>query len=389
MRIKTDGIIKFFISVIGITIIALVLKELNHVFIPLIIALFLYFFFEPLNNFLESKKIPHFLITLLDIAITLLILYSVGRIIFDSFIQFSEGLPEYTKKLSEIIRNLSKEIGIKDPFFRYFSFEKLVKSIDLQGLAGGLFASTMNILGSVLFVLFFFVFVLSGEKTIYNAIKHYYINKKIKPQIKKIKNSKADNLDSHSLEDFEKELKIIRDQKETELENTFREITIQIQKYIITKFVINLLAGVITSLVLYLYGLDYPIIWGVFVFLLNFIPTIGSALALIFPVLFSLVQFDTLSSALFIVLIMASIQTLAFNMAEPMIMGNRLNLNPIIILLSVLIWGYIWGIVGMLLAVPITAIIKIIISNSQSENLLFISDIMSHKEIGRERSKES
>lgn len=380
MKNKTDGIIKFFVSIIGITIVAIVLKELSHVFIPFIIALFLYFFFEPFNNFLESKKIPGFLITLLDIAITVLVLYFVGKLIFDSFIQFSEGFPEYTKKLSETIRNISKEIGIKDPFFRYFSFEKLIKSIDLQSLAGGLFTSTMDLLGSVLFVLFFFVFVLSGEKTIYDAIKHYYIHKKVKPQIKKIKKSKVDNLDQQSQKDFEKELQIIKDQKENELENTFKEITTQIQKYIITKFVINLSAGALTTFVLYSYGLDYPIIWGVFVFILNFIPTIGSALALIFPVLFSLVQFDTFSSAIVVLILMASIQTLAFNMAEPMIIGNRLNLNPLIILLSVLIWGYIWGIVGMLLSVPITAIIKIIISNSKSETLIFISDIMSHRQ---------
>lgn len=381
MKIKTDGVIKFFITIIGITIIALVLKELSHVFIPFIIALFLYFFFEPLNNFLESKKIPGFIITLLDIAITVLILYTVGRVIFDSFVQFSEGFPEYAKKLSEIVRNISKELGIRDPFFRYFSFEKLVKTIDFQSLAGGLFTSTLDLLGSILFVLFFFVFVLSGEKTIYEAIKHYYIHKRVKPEIKKIKKAKSDELNESLKQEFDSELQMIKNQKEIELENTFREITSQIQKYIITKFLINIAAGAITTFALYLYGLDYPIIWGLFVFLFNFIPTIGSAAALILPVLFSLVQFGTLTSSLIVILIMASIQTLAFNMAEPMIIGNRLNLNPIIILLSVLIWGYIWGIVGMLLSVPITAIIKIIISNSQSHNLSFISDIMSQKRV--------
>ncbi len=381
MKIKTDGVVKFFITIIGITIIALVLKELSHVFIPFIIALFLYFFFEPLNNFLESKKIPGFIITLLDIAITVLILYTVGRVIFDSFVQFSEGFPEYAKKLSEIVRNISKELGIRDPFFRYFSFEKLVKTIDFQSLAGGLFTSTLDLLGSILFVLFFFVFVLSGEKTIYEAIKHYYIHKRVKPEIKKIKKAKSDELNESLKQEFDSELQMIKNQKEIELENTFREITSQIQKYIITKFLINIAAGAITTVALYLYGLDYPIIWGLFVFLFNFIPTIGSAAALILPVLFSLVQFGTLTSALIVILIMTSVQTLAFNMAEPMIIGNRLNLNPIIILLSVLIWGYIWGIVGMLLSVPITAIIKIIISNSQSHNLTFISDIMSQKRV--------
>lgn len=379
MKKESNGFIKFFITTIGITIIAIVLRELSHIFIPLIIALFLYFFFEPLNNFLESKKIPGLFVTLLDIAITILIFYSVGRVIFDSFVQFSEGFPEYSKKLSEIVRNVSKDLGIKDPFFRYFSFDKLVKSIDLQSLAGGLFTSTMDLLGSVLFVLFFFVFVLSGEKNIYEAIKSYYIQKKVKPELKKILGEKSNDIEDNIQNELKVELNQIKIQKETELENTFKEITIQIQKYIITKFLINLLAGGITTLSLHLYGLDYPVIWGLFVFLFNFIPTIGSAAALLLPVLFSAVQFDSLSSTLFVLIIMIIIQTVAFNVAEPMVIGNRLNLNPLIILLSVLIWGYIWGIVGMLLSVPITAIIKIIISNSKSENLVFLSDIMSQK----------
>jgi AI-2 transport protein TqsA len=76
---------------------------------------------------------------------------------------------------------------------------------------------------------------------------------------------------------------------------------------------------------------------------------------------------------------MAGIQTLAFNVAEPMILGKRLNLNPLLILLSVLVWGYIWGIVGMLLSVPLTAIIKIIISNSTSPNMQFFEQLMSQE----------
>jgi predicted PurR-regulated permease PerM len=377
MKQKTESGVNFFIIVVGLIAVALALRELSHIFIPLIIALFLYFFFEPLNNFLESKKIPSFLITILDIVITVLLLYGVGRVIFDSFLHFSEGFPEYAKKLSEVVRNISKELGIRDPFFRYFSFEKLVKTIDLQSLAGGLFTSTMDLLGSVLFVLFFFVFVLSGEKTIYEAIKNFYIHKKIRPLTTNEANSNEHNTISST--DFESRLSSVRIQKEQELENTFKEITLQIQNYIIAKFLVNLSAGVVTTVILKLYGLDYPIIWGLFVFLFNFIPTIGSAAALLFPVVFSLVQFDSFSSTVMVLIFMVIIQTVAFNIVEPMIVGNRLNLNPLIILLSVLIWGYIWGIVGMLLSVPITAIIKIIVSNSQSPNLLFISDLMSQR----------
>lgn len=378
-KVYSDNTTKFFITIIGLVVIAIVLKELSHIFIPLVIAIFLYFVFAPLNNFLSAKKFPGFLITILDLIITILILYSAGRIVVDSLLQFADGLPTYGDKLNSIVRDIARELNIRDPFFRKFDLEQTIQRLDYKSLAGGIFSSTINLAGSVLFVLFFFVFVLSGEKTIYEAIKNYYVFRKVKPQFKKIKKSLYT---SHQIADrsIETELQSERLLREKQLAETFNTITDQIQRYIIAKFGLNLIAGIITSVALSITGLDFPIVWGLFVFLFNFIPTIGSAAALVLPVLFALVQFDSTSSAFLIAIVMAVIQTLAFNLAEPMIIGRRLNLNPLLILLSVLIWGYIWGIVGMLIAVPITAIIKIILSNSKSNYLKFLSNLMSQSQ---------
>ncbi len=378
-KVYSDNTTKFFITIIGLVVIAIVLKELSHIFIPLVIAIFLYFVFAPLNNFLSAKKFPGFLITILDLIITILILYSAGRIVVDSLLQFADGLPTYGDKLNSIVRDIARELNIRDPFFRKFDLEQTIQRLDYKSLAGGIFSSTINLAGSVLFVLFFFVFVLSGEKTIYEAIKNYYVFRKVKPQFKKIKKSLYT---SHQIADrsIETELQSERLLREKQLAETFNTITDQIQRYIIAKFGLNLIAGIITAIALSIVGLDFPIVWGLFVFLFNFIPTIGSAAALVLPVLFALVQFDSTSSAFLIAIVMAVIQTLAFNLAEPMIIGRRLNLNPLLILLSVLIWGYIWGIVGMLIAVPITAIIKIILSNSKSNYLKFLSNLMSQSQ---------
>jgi AI-2 transport protein TqsA len=131
---------------------------------------------------------------------------------------------------------------------------------------------------------------------------------------------------------------------------------------------------------LYLFGVDYPVVWGLFTFLFNFIPTIGSAFALILPVLFTILQFDSLGITIGVILFMITVQTVSFNLIEPIAIGRRLNLNPLVILLSVLIWGWIWGIIGMLLSVPLTAVINIILANSDSKNLNFISELMSKGE---------
>ena len=378
-EIQTDGTIKFFITIIGLVVIAIVLKELSSIFIPLVIAIFLFFVFSPLNTFLTNKKVPMFIITLLDIAITFGVLYGVGRIVVDSFFQFADGLPIYSEKLSNMFKVTTVSWGVTDPFFTEFSFDQLLAKLNLQNIAGGIFSSTVSLLGSVLFVLFFFLFVLSGNEAIYKSIKHRYVFKKVHPELEKIKKNlqhKDSSVDEQKLlDEFQKE----RQLREEQLEATFKKITEQIQRYIIAKVGVNLIAGIITTIVLSIIGIDFPIVWGLFVFLFNFIPTIGSAAALVFPVLFTLVQFDSVGTMLLVLALMAGIQTLAFNVAEPMILGKRLNLNPLLILLSVLLWGYIWGIVGMLLSVPLTAIIKIIISNSTSPNMEFFEHLMSQE----------
>lgn len=376
-KTQTDGTTKFFITIIGLVVIALVLRELSNIFIPLVIAVFLYFVFSPLNEWLSNKNFPMFIITILDIIIIGILLYVVGKVIVDSFSQFAQGLPNYGNKLSNIVRNVSISWGLTDPFFTEFSFDQLLAKLNLQNIAGGIFSSTFNLLGSILFVLFFFVFVLSGNKTLYEAIKHRYVYKKVSPELKKIKRNLQQ---SEHIEDEQKVLDEFHHERvlrEKQLEDTFKKITEQIQRYIIAKVGINLLAGVATTIVLSIIGVDFPIVWGLFVFLFNFIPTIGSALALILPVLFTIVQFDSFGTVLLVLIVMAGLQTLAFNVFEPMVIGKRLNLNPLLILLSVLIWGYIWGIIGMLFSVPLTAIIKIIISNSSSPNMEFFEQLMS------------
>ena len=378
-KIQTDSTTKIFIAIIGLVVIGIVLRELSHIFIPLVIAIFLFFVFSPLNTWLSNKKVPMFIITLLDIVITFSVLYGVGRIVVDSFLQFGEGLPIYSEKLSNIVRTTAATWGVTDPFFTQFSFDQLLTKLNLQNIAGGFFSSTVSLLGSVLFVLFFFLFVLSGNESIYKSIKHRYVFKKVHPELKKIKKNLHHNdasVDEQKLlDEFQRERKL----REEQLETTFKKITEQIQRYIIAKVGVNLVAGTITTIALSIIGVDFPIVWGLFVFLFNFIPTIGSAAALVFPVLFTLVQFDSIGTMILVLALMAGIQTLAFNVAEPMILGKRLNLNPLLILLSVLVWGYIWGIVGMLLSVPLTAIIKIIISNSTSPNMEFFEQLMSQE----------
>ena len=150
-RVLGDPVEKFFISVIGIVLISSVLKELQHIFIPFVIAYFLFFIFEPLNSFLEKKKFPSFILTLLDIIIVVSIVWGFSRIIIDAFSQFGNELPIFESKLNNIISSSAVTLGITDPMLTEFKLTEVLQTLDCGGLASGFFSSTISIFSSVFF----------------------------------------------------------------------------------------------------------------------------------------------------------------------------------------------------------------------------------------------
>ncbi|PIW68950.1 MAG: hypothetical protein COW08_09790 [Ignavibacteriales bacterium CG12_big_fil_rev_8_21_14_0_65_30_8] len=372
--------IKFFISVIGLVVIVFILKELSHIIIPFVVAYFLFFLYAPISNYCEKKRIPSYLTVIFEVILTIIIAWIISTLVIGSAIQFGNEVPEYINKFNLIVKNTALSFGINDPFFKEFSLQKILSNIDYKLLAGGIFTSTFSMVGNVLIVLFFFVFIFTGHNTVYAAFRKRFVNKKVEPELNKLKskydiNSKDSNTDfSHWMGN---KFNIEKNEQEEKLSNTFKAITEQIQRYLISKMAINLAAGIVITVILSLFNVDFPIIWGLFVFLFNFIPALGSTIALLLPTLMTLVQFESVGFAILIAVILAGIQTLFFNLIEPNVLGKKLNLNPLVILLSVLAWAYVWGVVGMLLSVPLTAIINIILSNSESKDLRFISDLMS------------
>jgi predicted PurR-regulated permease PerM len=371
----TDQSVKFFISVMGLFAIFFVLKELQFIIVPLVIAYFLFFFFEPLNTYFEKHKIPLGIVIFIDIFLTVSILYGLSRVIIESILQFSVQLPLYEQKLNKIISETARSLNIKDYTLTHFNISRLLKNVDYSVLAGGVFESTLSLAGSVMLVLFFFIFISSGHEKTLQAIRARFVEKEIKSSLKKMKKEKHDDEDQKT---FEENFQSMTIQREETLQKTFRHITEQVQKYIITKFLISLSVGLVMGFTLWLFDVDFFIIWASFAVILNFIPNIGSVISVVLPTLITLVQYESFGYAFLVAAILIITQNIIGNIIEPKIFGDRLGLNPLVILLSLLLWGYLWGIVGMFLAVPLTAVIKIIISNSRSKNMRFITNLMSN-----------
>ena len=149
----------------------------------------------------------------------------------------------------------------------------------------------------------------------------------------------------------------------------------QVQRYLIAKTFISLATGLLATLVLVLFNVQFALIWGILTFLLNFIPSIGSVIATVLPLAVAIIQFQSWIYVLWIALCLIGIQFVIGNLIDPRIIGRSLNLSPLVVLFSLIFWGWLWGIIGMFLAVPMAVIIKIILENSQS--LRFLGILMS------------
>lgn len=378
MKVKyfSDKTVKTFVVIMGVTFIGFLLKELQYILIPFVVAYLLFFLFAPLNDYLNKKGIPLSILVIFDLIIISAVIFGAGQFLIDSVMRFAEKIDEYFKVLNNIVREIAIGLGIPDAELRKFSISKLLKEQDYKSMAGDAFTYAVDLLGSILFVLFFFIFIEGGHEAIMSAFRKRFVRRRESKEFQRVVKKHPESEEGKE-KVIEEELKKEKVVIEESVANTSRKITGQIQRYIITKIGMNLLAGALVTAACFILKVDFPIIWGAFTFILNFIPTIGSAFALLFPTLMALVQFKELGYGLLTAAIIALIQTLIFNLLEPKIIGKRLNLNPIVILLSVLLWGYLWGIVGMFLAVPLTAIIKIILENSRSKDSVFLADLMS------------
>jgi AI-2 transport protein TqsA len=143
-------------------------------------------------------------------------------------------------------------------------------------------------------------------------------------------------------------------------EGIYADISNQISKYLSIKFAVSLMTGLIVWTILNIFNLELASFFGMLVFILNFIPNLGSIVATFLPLPIALAQYESPLMMAAVVIIPGAVQITIGNIVEPKLMGRGLSLHPVTILLALSFWGLLWGITGMLLAAPITAIIRIV-----------------------------
>ncbi len=159
-------------------------------------------------------------------------------------------------------------------------------------------------------------------------------------------------------------------QEEQEALKTFNRIKNSVSAYIKIKTLVSLITGVGVGLICWFFGIDYALLWGFLAFVLNYIPYIGSVIAIVPPLVLGIIEFNNVPQVLFLFLCMESVQLIMGNVIEPKWMGDSFSINTVSVLFGFVFWAFMWGTVGMLLAVPLTFLFKVIIEHVSDAKVL-------------------
>jgi predicted PurR-regulated permease PerM len=173
---------------------------------------------------------------------------------------------------------------------------------------------------------------------------------------------------------FPKKLRAVMDDPSGDL-GQWREMLLEIQRYLLIKTVVSLVTGATATLMLWALGVDFPLLWGMVAFLLNYIPTVGSIIAAVPATLIAMVQPDLgLGVAALVAFGYVTINTVYGSIIEPQLMGRRLGLSPLVVFISLAFWFWLWGPLGGLLSVPLTIVVRLALE--RSEELHWVSVLL-------------
>lgn len=319
----------FLLGVITLILVGATLKLTTAIVLPFVIAVLLTFVLEPLIFVLGKIKIPRSIAAVVVVLLMALFVYTIGLILFNSGKMIATLYPKYEVRFTEIYIMVADALDL--PYDEHLNLlENLWLQFNvrskIQSLALGFSERFFNFLGDVVMVVLFIVFLL---------------------------------LEIGHLKD-RAEL-ALADAFPGGVKNVIESIVKQITRYLSLKFLLSLATAIIVGLGLKLIGMDFPMVWAVLTFILNFIPTLGSIGVGVGIGVFAVVQFYP--NPVPIILAMSIVVTANMvigNFIEPKLQGDNLGLSPFVILLSLLIWGWLWGFAGLVLAVPMTVIVKIV-----------------------------
>ena len=325
---KRSNLMVGLLSVLVVFAVAAAFKAAHTVVIPLMIAWLLSYICGPVVNWLVHKRVPLGLSVLFVLMLVLFVCYLGGVFLGGRVRDVLAKSPEYIQQLNIIYQDVVSGLDLPADFLADINWtQQLGPKVAAASVTVASFMG--NFLGKLTLVLIFLVFMLLGKP---------YFKYKIAAAFP--------------------------EEQASQFTGITGGISKQIGQYLVVKVAISGTTGVLVWLALSVLRVEFALTWGALAFFLNFIPSIGSILASIPPILLAVVQYyPNAWTPILTAVVLLLIQMTMGNVIEPKIMGDNLNLSPVVILVSLIFFGWMWGMTGALLSVPIAAAIKIVCEN--------------------------
>jgi predicted PurR-regulated permease PerM len=325
----------FSLRVIAAAIILLFVYYAQGVVITLVLSILLAYCLDPLVEFLERCAVPR---TVASMIIVLLLCAVLGGVIYGLWTRtsdFAENWPKYSGAWRQTAESIEVKIFPKTavtpetqaPVTALSQRDsELVRNLVVRGI-GSLYAIFLE----VTFVPFLVFFMLSGKREVWHGT-----------------------------------LQLFPASRRTQVKETLEDLRIVLRDYVLWMLVVTAMVVAFSSLFFWVLGLDYPVLTGIVSGVLNMVPYIGAVLAWVPAFMLALTKWQTIGWFLLIAGVLTGIHVFALNLIAPQLVGRRLRLNAVAITVSLLFWGWVWGGMGLLLAIPITATLRVICDHTES-----------------------
>ena len=306
------------------------MATLSKILLPLIIAFLFAMLFQPIIIRLSKFKLPNIIILPIVAVITLGFLYLVTEVVWttvnDIIAEQDFLIARFNEKFAAVLAWYNKISGSR--FRTGTFFTQMYKQVDKQWLtevAKNLFGSITSFSGDFFWFSIYYVVLLAG------------------------------------IPNYQKYFRFVGGDKGEELLINYENIQKSVMSYMMLKTLINLLLGFGVFVVCLVFDVKFALFWGFIMFLLHYIPSIGAIIATFPPILMCALQSESIAPIAIVAALLVAMQFIVGNMLEPKVMGTKLKINTLTVIFGLVFWGYIWGIAGMLLSVPMLVIMKLIL----------------------------
>lgn len=324
-------LINFTTALVAVTLVVYILIVGSSILLPVIVAVIIgYFIIQLIAAFSKIPgtkiTIPSPIAAMLSLIATALIIYGLTSMLSNSLGGIISEASRYQARLVSLLNHVNEILPYK------INVSQLMQKISLPSLFSNLARSLTNLTGNIVVIIVYVVLLLLEYKTFHSKLKFLCRNEK----------------------------------RYQAAEAITDRVSNDVNIYLKVKTGASLLTALLTYITLLSFGIQYAQFWAVLIFILNFIPTVGSIVAIIITLLAVSIQLTTLSSFFILTGLLVAIQFIVGNLIEPRFMGKSLNLSPLVILIALAFWGAIWGVLGMLLCVPLMTILNIVLAKFES-----------------------